>query len=52
MENGRYYDPNGQEITDLDADPELQELLEDYRLVQYDLAVGERYSLDRMFPQD
>ena len=51
MENGRYYAPSGQEIENPEQDPELASLLHDYRLVQYDFSVGERYALDQMFPQ-
>ena len=51
MENGKYFSPTGEEIEHPEDDPELATLLHEYRLVQYDLAVGERYSLDRMFPQ-
>ncbi len=51
MENGEYYSPSGALLEDPESDPATAELLEDYRLVEYDLAVGERYSLDRMFPQ-
>ncbi len=50
MEQGEYFAPTG-ETLDPASDPETERLLEDYRLVQYDFSVGQRYSLDRMFPQ-
>jgi hypothetical protein len=50
MENGQYYSAVGAPLEDPE-DAVVQRLLRDYRLVQYDLSVGERYALSRMFPQ-
>lgn len=51
MMPGRY----GTSDTDLGSVDELpaqtQRLLADFRMVQYDYAVGQRFSLDRLFPQ-
>lgn len=51
MEQGVRYDAEGNLIEDDDLDASAQQLLRDYRLVQYDLSVGERYSQETMFPQ-
>ena len=39
-------------ITEDELSPRARELLHDYRLVQYDLSVGKRYSQDTMFYPD
>lgn len=41
--------PDNQEMSDAELSPRARRLLRDYRLVQYDLAVGQRYSMDAMF---
>ncbi len=46
-EGGIVLDGQGQRVTELS--PRAQELLHDYRLVQYDLSVGERYGLESLF---
>ena len=49
MTNGEYHSIDGEVVTDPEQlDPEAQALLEDYRMVQYDLTVGERYSEETM----
>ncbi|MEO9324137.1 LTA synthase family protein [Nocardioides sp. C4-1] len=50
LEQGRMLDPQGNEITEDDLDKQGQRLLADARLVQYDFSIGERYSVDRMWP--
>jgi hypothetical protein len=53
MEQGVRYDATGRDITDAPLSARAEKLLRDYRLVQYDLSVGERYSQDALFyPQD
>ena len=49
MEQGEYFLPDGSQVPEDDLSPRAQALLEDYRLVQYDLTVGERYSQGSMF---
>ncbi len=41
--------PDGSEISEADLSSEQQRLLQDYRLVQYDFSIGERYAVDSMF---
>lgn len=50
LEQGRMLDPSGQEITEDDLDAAGQKVLADARLVQYDFSIGDRYSVDRMWP--
>ncbi len=47
-EAGRMLDGEGRPVSEAELSPRAQELLHDYRLVQYDLSVGERYSLEAM----
>ncbi len=47
--HGRIVAPDGTELTEADLSPAQQALLHDYRLVQYDFSVGERYAVDAMF---
>ncbi|WP_447646810.1 LTA synthase family protein [Nocardioides zeae] len=47
---GQVVTPGGQTVAEEDLDPEQQRLLEDLRLVQYDVAVGDRYVTDEMWP--
>ncbi|MGN6577720.1 MAG: LTA synthase family protein [Nocardioides sp.] len=49
MANGRLYDAQGRPVRPADLPPADARLLHDYRLVQYDLSVGERWSEDAMF---
>lgn len=51
MEQGEYYLPDGSKVSEDALGPRARALLHDYRLVQYDLAVGQRYSESVMFPQ-
>jgi hypothetical protein len=49
MAMGQYHAADGAVVSDPeDLDPEAQRLLEDYRMVQYDLTIGERYSEESM----
>ncbi|CAA9380448.1 MAG: hypothetical protein AVDCRST_MAG47-2119 [uncultured Nocardioidaceae bacterium] len=50
MAMGEYHSAEGDVVTDVgDLDPAAQQLLADYRMVQYDLTVGERWSQEAMF---
>ena len=49
MEQGEYHHPDGRVVTEDELGDRAQELLHDYRLVQYDLAVGARWSQDGLF---
>ena len=49
MRAGRLYDGVGRRIDPDDLSPEARQLLHDYRLVQYDLSVGQHWSQDAMF---
>ena len=49
MRAGRLYDGEGRRIDPDDLSPEARQLLHDYRLVQYDLSVGQHWSQDAMF---
>jgi hypothetical protein len=46
---GRIVAPDGTEIAESDLTPAQQQLLHDYRLVQYDFSIGRRYAVDDMF---
>ncbi len=46
---GRIVAPDGTETTEADLTPEQRQLLDDYRLVQYDFSVGDRHAVDAMF---
>jgi phosphoglycerol transferase MdoB-like AlkP superfamily enzyme len=50
MTHGTIIDPNDREISPEELSPEAREVLRDYRLVQYDLAVGHRYAEEMMYP--
>jgi hypothetical protein len=53
MEQGEYHLPDGRAVSEDELGGRARELLQDYRLVQYDLAVGEGYSQDDLFyPED
>jgi phosphoglycerol transferase MdoB-like AlkP superfamily enzyme len=47
-EAGLMLDGQGRPTTEADLPPHAREVLEDYRLVQYDLSVGRRHSLEAM----
>jgi hypothetical protein len=49
MEQGIYLDDDGSPVPEADLSARAKELLHDYRLVQYDLSVGARYSQDGLF---
>jgi len=46
---GRIVSPDGTELTEADLTPQQQELLNDYRLVQYDFSIGQRHAVAEMF---
>ena len=49
MDNGLYIDAQDKLVKEKDLTAEQRAVLEDYRLVQYDLSIGKRYSEDTMF---
>jgi hypothetical protein len=49
---GEYHYPDGQVVGRAELSAEAQRILHDYRLVQYDLAVGGRYAQSTMFYPD
>jgi hypothetical protein len=49
MANGVMYDRTGRRVDPSDLSPADARLLHDYRMVQYDLSVGKRYSQRAMF---
>ena len=49
MRAGVLYDAEGKRIDRDELTPEARQLLRDYRLVQYDLSVGKRFSQDGLF---
>ncbi|MCW2814278.1 MAG: hypothetical protein JWN84_1733 [Nocardioides sp.] len=50
LEQGRFLDPTGRQITVDDLDRQGAKVLADAQLVQYDFSIGERWSVDRMWP--
>ncbi len=50
LEQGRMLRPDGEEIAPDDLGRPGRRALADARLVQYDFSIGERYSVDRMWP--
>ncbi len=46
---GHIVAPDGRELTEDQLTPEQRELLHDYRLVQYDFSIGERYAVDALW---
>ena len=46
---GRIVAPDGTDLTEADLTPAQEQLLHDYRLVQYDFSVGDRYAVSSMF---
>ena len=51
MSPGELHGPDGQVVDPKQLSPQAQQVLHDYRLVQYDLAAGKRYAESSMFPQ-
>ncbi len=49
MDVGLYVDAQNKLVKEKDLTAEQRAVLEDYRLVQYDLSIGKRYSEDTMF---
>jgi hypothetical protein len=52
LEHGMMIGPDNSLIERTALSPRAQELLADYRLVQYDLSVGERFSERALFGLD
>lgn len=50
LQQGRIVTSDGAETPENSLDPRSEQLLDDLRLVQYDFSIGERYSVDRMWP--
>ena len=50
LEQGRMLTPEGDQITEDDLDAKGRKILEEVRAVQFDFSIGQRYSLDRMWP--
>jgi phosphoglycerol transferase MdoB-like AlkP superfamily enzyme len=46
---GHIVAPDGRELTEDELTPGQQQLLHDYRLVQYDFSIGERHAVDSMW---
>ena len=46
---GMYVDANDRPLRRTQLTPEQQRVLDDYRLIQYDLSIGKRYSEETMF---
>ena len=49
MEQGEYHLPDGQVLSEDELPPRAARVLADYRMVQYDLAVGGRYGQGELF---
>jgi hypothetical protein len=49
MDSGEFIDSTNHAEQERDLSPAARSVLSDYRMVQYDLSVGHRYSLDRLF---
>ena len=49
MEQGEYFDSSGRPVPFDQLSPRAKLLLHDYRMVQYDLSIGGRYSQDQLF---
>ena len=50
MQQGRIVTSDGAETPEDSLDPRSAELLDDMRLVQFDFSIGERFSVDQMWP--
>ena len=51
LEDGMLIGPDNQETSKASLSPEAQQVLHDYRLVQYDLSVGNRYAEKMLLPE-
>ena len=49
MQHGIIINRENEQVTEEELEPRAQEVLDDYKLVQYDLSVGKRYSQAEMF---
>ncbi|HET7389004.1 MAG TPA: LTA synthase family protein [Nocardioidaceae bacterium] len=49
MEQGRYINADNRQVSESQLSSKAKQLLHDYRLVQYDLSVGKRYSQAGLF---
>lgn len=49
MEQGMYVDAANRQVSQAQLSPRAKRLLHDYRLVQYDLSIGRRYSQAQLF---
>lgn len=52
MDAGMMVGPTGRLLDRDDLDPQARAVLADYRMVQYDLSIGRRWSLGAMFRED
>jgi phosphoglycerol transferase MdoB-like AlkP superfamily enzyme len=52
MEQGVYYNAEGEPLNEDDLSAEAQAILHDYELVQYDMSIGERYAQDMYYPEN
>jgi phosphoglycerol transferase MdoB-like AlkP superfamily enzyme len=52
MEQGVYYNADGEQLGEDDLGAEARALLHDYELVQYDMSIGERYAHDMFYPEN
>jgi phosphoglycerol transferase MdoB-like AlkP superfamily enzyme len=50
LQHGRIITSDGAETPESSLDPRSTQLLEDLRLVQYDFSIGQRYSVDDLWP--
>jgi phosphoglycerol transferase MdoB-like AlkP superfamily enzyme len=51
MSPGELHSPDGSVVDPKTLSPQAQQVLHDYKMVQYDLAVGKHYSESTMYPQ-
>jgi hypothetical protein len=49
MEQGSFINAKNEEVTEDQLSPAAQALLAEFRLVQYDFSIGNRYAVDQMF---
>ena len=50
VQQGRLLDPSGEQVKESEMDARSARLLADLRLVQFDLSIGGRFALERMWP--
>lgn len=50
VQQGRLLDPSGEQLKESELDARSARLLADLRLVQFDLSIGGRFALERMWP--